>query len=223
MSDSKKIANLLAVARKEGLAVPEVAADRLNAYVDLLRIWNRHTQLVSRNDQREFVALHLAECFAPACVFDFSTIKRMIDFGSGAGLPGLPLAILFPHLQVALLESKRKKTRFLAAACVELKLDNVEILACHSDEIESSNFYHYHAVIARAVARLAKLWGMSARLLAPNGVLLAMKGGELTEELHELQGVPSIGKIEIKEYPDALVEPQKKRKLIIVHGTSHLR
>jgi 16S rRNA (guanine527-N7)-methyltransferase len=212
----QEIDHLLRVLREFEIPVPENAAAKLAAYTDLIRKWNRRTQLVSRNDEKFFVSNHIAECLATACVFDFQKISRILDFGSGAGLPGIPLAVLFPKLQVALLEPKRKRALFLRHACSELALENTKKLPYRSEEIPASEMFAYDAVIARAVASLEKLWTWAGNLLAMDGMLMAMKGGDLDEEIQNLKKTHAAVKPQIFTYPEKLVPQNKNRKIVVI-------
>lgn len=210
--------NSLHILESFEIPVPENAAAKLIAYTDLIRNWNRRTQLVSRKDEKTFVSDHIVECLAPACVFDFQKIFRLLDFGSGAGLPGIPLAVLFPKLQVVLLEPKRKRVLFLRHACLELALENTKILPYRSEELSSSEMRVYDAVIARAVASLEKLWTWAGNLLTKNGVLLAMKGGDVDDEIQNIEKGDAEAKVQILTFPEKLVSQNKNRKLVIIHG-----
>lgn len=222
LADDRALAELFGVLARRGIVVPANAAQQMLAYLALLRRWNQRTQLVSRNDEAGLIKTHVAESFAPACIFDFSTISKLLDFGSGGGFPGVPLAILFPKLHVDLLESKRKKALFLQKVCIDLQLENVDVLPFHSDDSAAAAFCDYEVVIARAVARLHKLWQSSARLLKTDGMLLAMKGGELDEEIHELLKEKPNLNVEIRDYPNELVPADKKRKLVVVNESTDI-
>ena len=117
------------------------------------------------------VHLHLLDSLAIAPYIEG---KRVIDIGTGAGLPGIPLAIYFPEIEFMLLDSNAKKTRFVQQAILELKLNNVSV--CHT-RVE-----HYHpeqpfdTVITRAFAGLSDIVDLTSHLLGKEGVLLAMKG-----------------------------------------------
>jgi len=215
--DFQRIRKVLDVLKHHGVNVPAGASAKLCTFVEFIRRWNRRTQLVSRNDEDSLVSGHIAECLAPPCVFNFRRLVKLLDFGSGAGLPGIPLAIIFPDLEVSLLEPKRKKLLFLRFCSDELKLENINILPFHSDEIPKTEFPIYDAVIARAVAPLEKLWMWSRRFLKNEACLLAMKGGDLSAETQECKMASPSLKIAIVKYPQILVAVEKDRKLVIVN------
>ncbi|MFQ5629512.1 MAG: 16S rRNA (guanine(527)-N(7))-methyltransferase RsmG [bacterium] len=215
--DFNKIQKVLDVLKQHGVSVPAGASAKLSTFVESIRKWNRRTQLVSRNDEDSLVSAHIAECLAPPCVFDFQRLANLLDFGSGAGLPGIPLAIIFPDLEVSLLEPKRKKLLFLRFCSEELKLENISILPYYSKEIPNSDILVYDAVIARAVAPLEKLWKWSRRFLKNETRLLAMKGGDLSAEIQECKTCFQSLKLTIAKYPRELVALEKDRKLVIIN------
>jgi len=121
--------------------------------------------------------------------------KRVIDIGTGAGLPGIPLAICLPEIDFTLLDSNAKKTRFVQQVVLELKLKNVEVL--HS-RVEN---YHpektYDAVLTRAFAGLSDIVKLTAHLLAKEGVLLAMKGQNPDAELAGIAAKKSVVSVSV--------------------------
>ncbi|RMD97735.1 MAG: hypothetical protein D6814_08915, partial [Calditrichaeota bacterium] len=106
---------------------PVEAEQKLWAFVELIRSGNQSTQLISRNDEPRLVQRHLRECLALPATISFKGFQRLLDLGSGAGLPGIPLAIVFPGIHFTLLEAKKKRALFLKKVQRELELDNVEI------------------------------------------------------------------------------------------------
>ena len=143
--------------------------DALAAYVELLVKWNRVINLTAVRDPQEMVRRHILDSLA---VHEHIDSNTLIDVGAGAGLPGIPLAILKPHLNVTLIDSVAKKTRFIQQAATELKLANVTALHSRVEEVEMKA----PLVIARAFAAPEKLANLTRHLLPPGGRLLAMVG-----------------------------------------------
>lgn len=108
------------------------------------------------------------------------------DLGSGAGLPGLVLAVLRPDLEIWLIEPRRKAVSFLEYARAKLGLERVKILRARAEDPEVPRGY-FHTVTARAVAELARLWEYAAPLLLPQGYLLALKGPRAPQEIRNLK------------------------------------
>jgi 16S rRNA (guanine527-N7)-methyltransferase len=116
--------------------------------------------------------------------------KRVIDIGTGAGLPGIPLAICLPEIHFTLLDSNAKKTRFVQQVVLELKLKNVDVI--HSRVENHHPEKAYDAVLTRAFASLPEIVKLTAHLLAQDGVLLAMKGQTPDAELAEIAAKKSV-------------------------------
>lgn len=155
-----------------GLPLPEGAADRLSAYLALLQKWNRVYNLTAIRDEADMVTHHLLDSLA--VVPYVAPLSTLADVGSGAGLPGLVLAMALPHLQVISIEAVQKKAAFQQQVKIELGLDNVTVVA---GRVESfSSVRPVDAVISRAFADLAEFVRVAGHLVGPGGRLLAMKG-----------------------------------------------
>ncbi len=161
-----------------GLAVPPEAIDRLLDYIALLTKWNQAYNLTAVRDPDEMVTRHLLDSLAVA---PHLTGQRIIDVGTGAGLPGIPLAILFPERHFVLLDSNGKKTRFLVQAKASLGLDNVTVVHSRVEEYRPEE--PFDTVIARAFAALTDILSLCRHLIANEGAVLAMKGDAAEAEL----------------------------------------
>jgi 16S rRNA (guanine527-N7)-methyltransferase len=151
------------------LALPEAAQAKLLAYLDLLAKWNRTYNLTAVRDPADMVSRHLLDSLA---VLPFVHGKNLADLGSGAGLPGVPLAIARPDLAVTLVESNGKKARFLREAIRSLPLANVTVAQARVQDATGT----FDTITARAFASLPDMLAWGGHLLAPNGRWLALKG-----------------------------------------------
>ncbi len=170
------------------LYLSEYQIVQLIDFIKLIEKWNKAYNLTAIRNREEMVNLHLLDSLAIA---PYITGQHVIDIGTGAGLPGIPLAIFLPDTAFTLLDSNAKKTRFVQQAVLELKLNNVTV--CHH---RVENYYPntlFNTVITRAFANLADIIKLTAHLLAPKGVLLAMKGQYLDAELAKLS-TPALAK-----------------------------
>lgn len=164
--------------RALGLALAPAAQEKLIAYIELLAKWNQAYNLTAVRDPEQMIARHLLDSLA---ILPWVRGPRVLDIGSGAGLPGIPLALARPELQFVLLDSNAKKTRFITQALAELGLENVEVV--HSRVEKYQPAVPFDTLIARAFAGIADMLGVSAPLCAPGGRWLAMKGVYPQEEL----------------------------------------
>lgn len=166
-----------------GLSLDISAAQRdaLLAYLELLQRWNRAYNLTAVRDPQEMVTRHLLDSLSIA---PHLSGQRFLDVGTGAGLPGIPLAIVFPERQFELLDSNGKKTRFLIEARQRLGLDNVTV---HSTRVESlTDQAGFDGILSRAFASLADMVAGCQHLLAQGGKMYAMKGQYPEQELSHL-------------------------------------
>ncbi len=164
-----------------GLALPAGAQQQLLVYLELLQKWNRVYNLTAVRQASRMVSLHLLDCLAAA---PHVAAASMLDVGSGAGLPGIPLALALPGSRVTLLDSNHKKAAFLRQAVMEIHLTNAEV-AC--DRAESwTPRAPFEVVISRAFSDLAELVSLAGRHLAERGRLVAMKGVHPYEEIAQL-------------------------------------
>ena len=157
------------------LTLPAGADERLLEYAGLLQKWNRTYNLTAIRDPLAMVAHHLLDSLAVLPHLPLAPERaRIADAGSGAGLPGIPLAIARPRWHVALAESNQKKSAFLRQAAIELGLQNVEV---HEGRVEAWRPQPlFDLVISRAFAALSEFIAACRHLVAPEGLLAAMKG-----------------------------------------------
>ncbi len=169
-------ARLCAGTAELGLSPAVAAYERLLDYVDLLARWNATYNLTSVRDPADMVTRHLLDSLAVA---PFVRGDSLADLGSGAGLPGIPLAILEPARQHVLIDSNGKKTRFLREAVRTLALDNVRVEQSRVEDARGQ----FDCITARAFATLTDMLALGGHLLAPQGVWLALKGQLRKEEI----------------------------------------
>lgn len=150
-------------------------------YLALLMKWNKAYNLTAVRDPQEAVTRQLLDSYS---ILKWVRGVRVLDVGTGPGLPGIPLAIALPDAQFTLLDSNGKKTRFVQQAITELGLKNVAVFRGRVEDHHPAE--RYDTVTARAFADLAKMEQLTAHLIAEHGQLLAMKGIALPEEIEPL-------------------------------------
>lgn len=166
----------------DALALTLDLAAPLLAYLDLLQRWNRTYNLTAIREPDAMVTLHLLDSLAMAPYV--AGVHRLADLGTGPGLPGIPLAIAHPGLEVALVESNGKKARFLREAVRQLALPNARVIEARAEAATPSG--GFDAITARALATLPDILAVGGHLLAPGGRLLAMKGARPDDEIAAL-------------------------------------
>jgi 16S rRNA (guanine527-N7)-methyltransferase len=154
---------------------------KLLEYLALLEKWNQVYNLTAIRDVEKMVSGHLLDCLA---VVPYVSGARVLDAGSGAGFPGIPLAVAKPEIQVALLDSNHKKAAFLRQAVAELGLKNASVVC---ERVESWRpAEKFDCIISRAFAEIAEFVTLTMHLLAPGGLFAAMKGVHPYEEIGRL-------------------------------------
>jgi 16S rRNA (guanine527-N7)-methyltransferase len=177
-------------AAEVGVPLGKAELELFTLYHRELLLWNRRINLVSQQTSREIVIRHFVDSLTPA-----PWIERpeglLIDIGSGGGFPGIPLRIALPGLKLALVESSRKKTSFLAHIVRTLHLDNVTIIRERVAALigEAACAGAFDTVISRAVFKLPELLRMASFFLKPEGLLIALKGPDPQEEMDEAKMV----------------------------------
>ncbi|MGH8063412.1 MAG: 16S rRNA (guanine(527)-N(7))-methyltransferase RsmG [Pseudoxanthomonas sp.] len=185
----------------------DALAPPLLAYLALLDRWNRTYNLTAVRDPGEMVTRHLLDSLA---MHPFLESGNLADLGTGPGLPGIPLAIAKPRLQVTLVESNGKKARFLREAVRTLDLTNARVAESRAEALDEPGTYD--AITARALDTLAGIIRVGGHLLNPGGKLLAMKGMRPEEEIAALPAGWTVSAVHPLAVPGLVGE----RHLVIV-------
>ncbi len=196
MSDLEKdLREILVQGAKEmNVALAESQITNLLGYIREFDKWNKAYNLSAIRDIRQMVARHLLDSLSvvPYFLTAKHSTENVIDVGTGGGLPGIPLAIMFPEKKITLLDSAGKKTRFLFHVKTILKLENVSVENRRVEEFQPAK--KFNAVISRAFASLQDMTEGCTHLLENDGIFLAMKGVYPHDEL-----TPIAEKIELLE------------------------
>lgn len=177
-----------------GLPIDEQKQKKLLAYLALMQKWNKVHNLTAVRDAEEMVTLHLLDSLV---VLPFIDGKALLDVGSGAGLPGIPLAICLPDLKVTVIDSNNKKVSFMRQAKAELGIDNLEVLGGRVEEIAPKR--KFDMVISRAFSDLDLFISLTHQLCDAQGKWLAMKGVYPEAELAELEKKTGIAPSKVEE------------------------
>jgi 16S rRNA (guanine527-N7)-methyltransferase len=174
---------------------------KLAAFIQVLDKWNRVYNLTAVREPRAMVERHILDSLA---VLPFLSQGTLLDVGTGAGLPGLPIAIARPELRLTLLDSSAKKLRFVRQAVSELGLENVQVVQVRLEEYRPAQ--SFDMVISRAVAKLDELYRRTAHLVRPGGRILFMKGSLPVQEIEELEAGGDILHVERLKIPGSKSE-----------------
>ena len=208
---------LKAVAKEYGLELTTAQIAQFNTYYDLLIEWNQKINLTAITEPKEVAIKHMIDslsCFKPNL---FEENCSLIDVGTGAGFPGLPLKIFFPSLKLTLLDSLNKRVKFLQLVVDTLGLKDVNVIHARSEEAAKNKKYReqFDFATARAVARLPILCEYCLPFVKLNGMFIALKGRQYEEEIAEAgKAIKVLGGKLVKTMPVKLPELDDKRAVI---------
>ncbi|KZE33568.1 16S rRNA (guanine(527)-N(7))-methyltransferase RsmG [Crenobacter luteus] len=174
-----------------GLSLSDSQLEQLGAYLALLAKWNQTYNLTAVRDADRMVSYHLLDSLS--LVPHLAGGTRLLDVGSGGGMPGIPAAIARPDLKVVLLDANHKKTTFLRQAVIELKLPNVEVVTERVEAYQPEE--KFDRLTSRAFAELAEFVKLTPHLLAEGGQYVAMKGVYPYEEIAQLPATVRVAEV----------------------------
>lgn len=180
------------------IELPPPHGEALLGFIDLLITWNRAYNLTGTSDPREILHRHILDSLS---ILPFLRGERVLDIGTGAGLPGVPLAICCPDREFHLLDSNGKKMRFLFEVKMRLCLANLALIHGRAEDYRYER--GFDTVLSRAVASLGDLVRLGAPLLATNGCMLAMKGKLAASELAEVEPPYTVCSVQTLQVPGA--------------------
>lgn len=174
-------------AKQLGIDLTDRQLEQFSIYMSVLLEWNEKFNLTRITDPRDIVIKHFLDSLSCFSAYSFPLDARVIDVGSGAGFPGIPLEIVRPDLNITLLDSTRKRLAFLEEAATQLELAGISILEGRAEEAGRDRTHRafYQVVMARAVARMNILMEYLLPLVRRGGVAIAQKGPDVREELAE--------------------------------------
>jgi 16S rRNA (guanine527-N7)-methyltransferase len=194
--------------RDLGLELSIEQKKRLRDYVGLLEKWNRVYNLTAVRDPARMVGLHILDSLS--LVPYLKKVTRVLDVGTGGGLPGIPLSIALPDLSVTMLDSLQKKTTFIRQSIGELDLPKAEVVCERVEQFKAAT--PYEVIVSRAFAEIADFVAGASHLLAPGGRMFAMKGVLPHAEMKKLPA-PYVVK-EVIEL--AVPQIEAKRHLVVI-------
>lgn len=197
--------NLQQAMAQVGLVLSEGQWTQLRQYLELLQSWNKVMNLTAIEDEPGIIYKHFLDCFYYLSYAGARAEQRILDLGTGAGLPGIPLKILYPQAQVYLVDSLQKRLHFLQEVIQKLQLTNIHLVHGRAEDLGKDPQYRekFDLVLSRAVAALPVLSEYCLPLVKVGGQFAAAKGPKAQEELAQAQKAIDLlgGKVQkIHEY-----------------------
>ncbi len=193
--------------KKFNVELSDMQAEQLLIYKDILKKWNEKINLTAINDDRDIILKHFVDSLTILSYRNLSG-KSVIDVGTGAGFPGMPIKIAEPKVKLTLLESINKKTIFLENLCAELNINDVEIINSRAEDSGRDKKLResYNFCISRAVADLAVLSEYCLPFVRIGGEFIALKGPNAENEILKAENAVKTLGGEIKEVKDTIIE-----------------
>lgn len=205
--------------RELGITLDEIQKKQFKDFYEYLVEKNKVMNLTGITEFQEVLIKHFLDSLACVKAVDMSRIKRIMDIGTGAGFPGVPLKIAFPHLEACLLDSLKKRVNFLEETFQMLKLENITAIHGRAEEYAKNKQYRetYDLCVSRAVSNLATLSEYCLPYVKTGGYFISYKSGTVQEEVEQAQKAVKIlgGKIQNVVYfqlPDSEIQ----RSLVVI-------
>lgn len=185
---------------------------QFEALYPLYKEWNEKINVISRKDIDELYVRHVLHSLSIARFADFKNCHSVLDIGTGGGFPGIPLAILFPEIQFHLVDSIGKKIQVVAAIAEALGLKNVKAEQARAEQIQGK----YDVVTCRAVTQLVDFYAWIAKNLKPDSEVIALKGGDLVDEIHAFRKQYPKKKVHVHEISSVFDDPFFETKKVLI-------
>jgi 16S rRNA (guanine527-N7)-methyltransferase len=211
-----ELADLTNRLAEKGLLLNNQQQEQLWTYAELLLDWNKKVNLISRKDEDAVLTKHVLHALSLALFHSFKSKERVLDLGTGGGLPGIPLAIAFPDTYFLLIDSIGKKINACSDMIQKLELKNVLAQKSRSDELKNVKF---DVIVSRQVAAMPELCAWCRPLLKKGGKLLCLKGGDLEEEIGQalIEGAEKLAFPEhIEQHPIDFLGEKFKEKCVVI-------
>lgn len=172
-----------------GIILTERQKEQFDRYYELLIEWNRVMNLTGITEYDEVCLKHFTDSLSIVRIKDMDTVGSMIDIGTGAGFPGIPVKIAFPHIEIVLLDSLNKRLKFLNQVIEELNLENITTLHGRAEDHARKAEYReqFDLCVSRAVANLSTLSEYCIPFVKKNGSFISYKSGDSDEEIRQAE------------------------------------
>ena len=206
-----------------GIELSDVQKDQFNRYYDLLIEWNDKINLTAITDKQEVIKKHFEDSLSISSVIDMNAVNSVIDVGTGAGFPGIPLKIVFPSLKLTLLDSLNKRINFLNTVVDELGLSDVSAIHGRAEEYGRDVVYResYDLCVSRAVANLSTLSEFCLPFVKVGGYFVSYKSEKADIEYIEAKNAINLlsgGNVRIEDV--IITDTDLTRKMVLIEKLS---
>ena len=203
--------------KESGITLTDKQIKQFETYFEMLVEWNEKINLTAVTEKEEVYLKHFFDSVTPSFYIDFNEIETICDVGAGAGFPSIPLKIVYPHLQITIVDSLNKRIKFLNELAASLDLDKVNFVHDRAETFGKSQQYResFDLVTARAVARLSVLSELCLPLVKKGGQFVALKGSQGNEELEDAQFAISVLGGEVKAVHEFTLPLEESMRQII--------
>lgn len=211
-----KIEEFINSLKELNISYTDEMLNKLEEYYHFLIEYNSHTNLTAITSLEQIYLKHFYDSLTIVKAIDLNDIKTVLDIGTGAGFPGVVLKIFFPHIEITLLDSNHKKTKFLELLVNKLELNKVNIICNRSENYIKNNRESFDLVVSRAVADLTVLTELSLSFVKVGGLFISYKGDNKEEINSSLFAVKELGGKLIDVIYLTLPNENSKRSLVVV-------
>ncbi|WP_039944556.1 16S rRNA (guanine(527)-N(7))-methyltransferase RsmG [Thermicanus aegyptius] len=203
--------------KKAGIKLDERKVGQFRRYYEMLVLWNERINLTAITDEEGVYEKHFYDSLMPTFFTPFNQVHRIADIGSGAGFPSIPIKIIFPHLQVVVVDSLKKRITFLEELVKELGLDRVELIHGRAEEVGRKPYYResFPIVLARAVARLNILLEFTLPFVEVGGYFIAMKGKSGEQELKDSMNALKVLRGKVDKIEKGTLPIEKSERILL--------
>lgn len=195
---------------------------KFDAYRSGILQWNQFVNLTAIRDPQEFTVKHFIDSATCFCLPEYAQADKIVDMGTGAGFPGVPLAILSPEKEFVLVDSLNKRLKIIQELCQTIGINNVTTIHNRAEDMgrDSRHREKYDMCVSRAVANLSVLCEYCLPLVKPGGVMAAYKGADADKELEEAKNaMKTLGATEYRMEKTAIGQEASMHRILIIKKT----